>query len=1000
MSSTRAFRAVMLAALVLVVTSTRLAAQCLPPNSPIQVTVQISEAHAIDDAEGLFAGDPEMYVVVNLTSNAGVQSCTLGPRGSSPTMSGPLGCTITVLPPYPAVTGELQLWDQDGGLGGDDTRLDLTAVAGESLNFSYDPLCDRVRDAADVGDVPGCTAGANAATCSGAVWRRIAGASDPRGRITFRVTSNANMVNPSGDLRIENVELIQVTPDATALADNKPTMIRFDVRSSYPVAQAGVTVTATATDELGTVFTHTRTVNIPACTTTRVNMFGAGWTVPATVAGFRPQAGPGSPPATLTATATIDPGHVLETCNPPTVCQTVCYVLNNTAGIGAIPVKPVIQPTIAFQGFLANSETASTDGDAVDAEATRAAATPYVTDLYPTDLITTNTFAEPMTFDTTIGIPHLTIAALDLPALVMGGFDRLVGVVKDGFFNDHFLDPWKGAIGASAGDFAPRVVILESPAANVSSEVVAHELGHTWGLTEAPCPIEFPDSIWQCEDEYNFCEVSGQCPAGQDGVTSFGFWISQARDMNFTQCVMGNSGKDAAGNPSRWIHGGDYNHLIERFKLEADPDLLWMRLHLMKGRHGTFYREDVSRVTGTPDIFSEVGGGSPDPGAHTTSVVFRDGAGMMLDRVNFTPESVDTDGDERDDSFSVPDEEPPEDDVDMAVALALPAGTASLDLVRREFVGVGVAETTTDTLVLPQAPVAIALDQPLSSVRVHPGDMIRIRWHDAGARAPEGATRLSYVFVSPDNGAHWMPIAARIPGDEYLWQAHTDARYLVRVFATGGFNVSDVRGESDLDGDGCGDSHDPNPTVPNPDADGDGVANVCDNCPTTANAVQQDLDHDAVGDVCDNCPLVANATQTDADGDGHGNVCDCAPTSSGAWELPAEPAGVIAGKASAPGAVLLSWLSLGAQAGPMVRYDAATGTLGALRSTGGFGGASCLANDVTATSLSTTQAWPPGTALGYWYLVHGQNQCGSGSYGDGTPVPDPRDALVGSVPCP
>jgi hypothetical protein len=580
--------------------------------------------------------------------------------------------------------------------------------------------------------------------------------------------------------------------------------------------------------------------------------------------------------------------------------------------------------------------------------------------------------------------------------------------VKDGFFSEHFVSPWDGAIGASGGNYAPRVVIFESPAAAVSSEVVAHELGHTWGLSEAPCPIAFPASIWQCEDEYNFCPsgAGGQCPGAlQDGVTSFGFWISQWQNMDNAWCIMGTSQKDAVGGPpARWIHGGDYNHLMDRFKTEADPDLLWMRIHLAKGRNGSFFRDDVSRVTGTPDILSEIGGGNPDPGQETTSVVFRDQAGVMLDRVNFTPESVDTDGDERDDSFGIPEKEAPSDTVDMAVALALPAGTRSLDLVRREFLpGPGLVEATTDTLVLPQAPVAIALDWPISSVRVHPGDLIPIRWHDAGAALAPAAARLSYVFVSPDNGVRWIPIAARVAGSEILWRAHTDARYLVRVFATGGYNVSDVRGESDVDGDGCGNSRDPNPTSPNPDGDGDGVATVCDNCPTLPNPVQQDTDHDAIGDACDNCPTVANATQADIDGDGRGDACDCAPTSAGAWAVPVEAQGLTVGKGTGGAAVVvLSWDSLSAQAGTAVRYDQLTGTLGSLRSTGGFTGASCLMNDATSTSVSMTQTWPPVSgAYGYWYLSRGQNACGRGTYGDATPIPDPRDPLDGSgSPCP
>jgi hypothetical protein len=225
----------------------------------------------------------------------------------------------------------------------------------------------------------------------------------------------------------------------------------------------------------------------------------------------------------------------------------------------------------------------------------------------------------------------------------------------------------------------------------------------------------------------------------------------------------------------------------------------------------------------------------------------------------------------------------------------------------------------------------------------------------------------------------------------------------VRVFATGGFNTADVRGESDLDGDGCGNSHDPSPTVPNPDGDGDGVATVCDNCPAVSNPVQQDTDHDAIGDACDNCLAVANATQADADADGHGDACDCKPTDAGAWANPAETGGVSVAKSpTALSQVSVSWSSQAAQAGPAVRYDVLTGLVSSLRSTGGFTGASCFGNDVTLPSYMSTQSWPPPSgAYGYWYLVRGQNSCARGTYGNATPTPDPRDPLDGTAsPCP
>jgi hypothetical protein len=58
------------------------------------------------------------------------------------------------------------------------------------------------------------------------------------------------------------------------------------------------------------------------------------------------------------------------------------------------------------------------------------------------------------------------------------------------------------------------------------------------------------------------------------------------------------------------------------------------------------------------------------------------------------------------------------------------------------------------------------------------------------------------------------------------------------------------------------------------DLDVDGLGDVCDNCPSDSNPIQEDVDGDGAGDVCDNCALDANPTQEDVDGDGAGDVCD------------------------------------------------------------------------------------------------------------------------------
>ena len=95
---------------------------------------------------------------------------------------------------------------------------------------------------------------------------------------------------------------------------------------------------------------------------------------------------------------------------------------------------------------------------------------------------------------------------------------------------------------------------------------------------------------------------------------------------------------------------------------------------------------------------------------------------------------------------------------------------------------------------------------------------------------------------------------------------------------------------TDSDGDGIADLCDNCPSVANadqtdtdvdaigdacdPDIDNDGILNAADNCAYVVNPGQANNDSDSLGDACDNCALVANPEQYDENHDGVGDACD------------------------------------------------------------------------------------------------------------------------------
>jgi len=140
-----------------------------------------------------------------------------------------------------------------------------------------------------------------------------------------------------------------------------------------------------------------------------------------------------------------------------------------------------------------------------------------------------------------------------------------------------------------------------------------------------------------------------------------------------------------------------------------------------------------------------------------------------------------------------------------------------------------------------------------------------------------------------------------------------------------------------------------------------------------------DQDSDGLLDCLDNCPLVANVAQLDDDDDWAGDVCDCAVNDASAS---APPVTITNLKLIHGGALTdLTW------GGNGTTHDLVWGQLLDLTVDGDAGAAVCLEDELLGTA-ALDNGPAPGLGAGYYYLVRGENVCGTGAYapaGDGAP---------------
>ncbi len=171
-----------------------------------------------------------------------------------------------------------------------------------------------------------------------------------------------------------------------------------------------------------------------------------------------------------------------------------------------------------------------------------------------------------------------TILLVKVAKELAGFFDFGIGIVPENWFYEKF--------GTSSGG-AKFPIIPNAVLADISSkEIVAHEIGHEFGLCDeyngycgnVVCfyegiPILGGLGCTFCPNKYGqSCEIEGSCVAGQQAATCIGesnlkgFWVNKRKEIGQNINYFSFMGQ---GGSYRWASQDVYNHLLS--KLSVSP---------------------------------------------------------------------------------------------------------------------------------------------------------------------------------------------------------------------------------------------------------------------------------------------------------------------------------------------------------------------------------------------------------------------------------------------
>jgi hypothetical protein len=533
---------------------------------------------------------------------------------------------------------------------------------------------------------------------------------------------DVSLVCVSGDLILEDFEPVQVVYGASALVADKPTLVKVDVYNSFSQPK---TTTLTLTFD-GITYVTSR--ELPANELTAVYLPSHEFLLPK-----------GDTSSVSVSVETV--AGETDTTN------------NHNESSFAVRKADQLRILYVPVWYQDGEETFVSDND-MHEMARRS--TEFIEGTYPLSPSKCGYNVSPVTYDYRArDTPLSFLGIFDMCYQLafkawIGGYDKAVGVLPEGWFARNMYGKWKNARGVSV-PFSGAVLVEDK-----YWTTSAHEIGHTYGLWKSPLP--------EPEEYEEFPETSGRIGNGVWVVKreSGGDWFGDYFLRDNSVCFMGNLvSKEWWGHV--WVDNDCYENLLESLTSPSqDPDVIFLS--------GLIYENDTVE---TENWYSmQNGTASLDFGSSGNySIVYLDDEGADINAIGFDPLFLCTDNSTGQNvtcfMFSVP----------------YVVNTAEIQI-RHDNV------TIYDRMASANAPI-VNVSYPNGGETVLSGDNCTISWESSDLDLDP----LTYnVMLSSDNGSSWVPLATDLTENSYVWNTsylQSGDNYLVKILATDGINTGE-----------------------------------------------------------------------------------------------------------------------------------------------------------------------------------------------------------------